>query len=522
VLVRDPITSPIHPQKQAVKRHFGSHPYFTRRPWNVVQAYIKHFAPHQDNVVLDPFGGSGVTAIEAIVLGKKAIHIDINPLANFICQQIAVAPIDFFALRREFVAIEDSCRRYIERLYSLTNEQLEQEPLNAWYPSGLLLPKNADARQIEELFTRRQLLALSRLYQQISNIEDSVLRDLIRFAFSATLNKCNLTYSTTHGRSEGRGNSGIMHTYRYWIPKNPVELNVWNEFNQKFRNLLRVKRETNQAIGQKYKRLKIIQASATQLTKFLDQESVDYIFTDPPYGSHIAYLDLSTMWNAWLGFEVRLEDKKLEVIEGGDLDKSRDDYAKLLQESLREMRQVLKWNSWLSIVFAHKDLSYWHVLIEAAQEAGFEYANTVVQESFQFSRHKRANPLSVLSEELILNFQKKQKSRRIRFNNSLENEPEFLMKQVEELLSLKEIGLTTEEIYNRLVPRLLEYGLLQNGWSTGLLGLNELLKNCFFYDESSSRWYKSMTAAQKSRRELDLIRANGQLALDFSHNTNEH
>ena len=263
-MVCNPITVPILPQKQSVRRHFGSHPYFTRRPWNVVQEYIKHFAPRQDDVVLDPFGGSGVTAIEALVLGRKGIHVDINPLANFICQQIAVAPIDLFAFQKEFVEIEESCRWYIENLYSLTDEQIEKESLIDWYPKGLSLPKTADANNIEELFTKRQLLALSRLYQQILNIEDIVLRDLMRFVFSATLNKCNRTYSTTQGRSEGRGNSGIMHTYRYWIPKNPVELNVWNEFNQKFKNLLKVKRETNQVIGKKYERLKVIPKSATQ------------------------------------------------------------------------------------------------------------------------------------------------------------------------------------------------------------------------------------------------------------------
>lgn len=105
----------VPPKKQSVRRHFGSHPYFTRRPWNVVQAYIKHFAPDKESVVLDPFGGSGVTAIEAVVLGRRGIHVDINPLANFICQQIAVAPVDLNALRREFVVIEETCRASIER-----------------------------------------------------------------------------------------------------------------------------------------------------------------------------------------------------------------------------------------------------------------------------------------------------------------------------------------------------------------------------------------------------------------------
>ncbi|MBI5304290.1 MAG: hypothetical protein HY868_19310 [Chloroflexi bacterium] len=514
-MVKNPITDPVHPRKQSVRRHFGSHPYFTRRPWNVVQAYIKHFAPNRDDVVLDPFGGSGVTAIEAVVLGRKAIHVDLNPLANFICQQVAVAPVDLNALRREFIAVEEACRPNLERLYTLSPEELAREPLDAWYPRGWSLPKNADARTVEELFTRRQLIALSQLYRRICEIADPVLKDLMRFAFSATLNKCNLTYSTTKGRSEGRGNSGIMHTYRYWLPKEPVELNVWNEFSQKFKNLIAVKKETNQAIGQNYQRLQVIHASATQLTSVIEEESVDYIFTDPPYGSHIAYLDLSTMWNAWLGFDVVPEDKQLEAIEGGDLGKSRDDYATLLQSSLVEMHKALKSKSWLTIVFAHKDLSYWSVLIDAAQNAGFEYANTVVQESFQFSRHKRANPLSVLAGELILNLQKKPKPRRIKFDNNGADKREMVTGFVHELLGARQEGLTTEDVYNQLVPRLLERGLFQVGQKTGLLELDDFLKDSFYFEESSSRWYLSQSAAKKGKKILDLMRTQGQFALDF-------
>ncbi len=71
----DPISGPIDPKKQGTLRHWGSHPYFTRRAWNVVQEYIKRFSQVGD-VVLDPFGGSGVTAVEALVLKRKAIYSD--------------------------------------------------------------------------------------------------------------------------------------------------------------------------------------------------------------------------------------------------------------------------------------------------------------------------------------------------------------------------------------------------------------------------------------------------------------
>ena len=73
-----PIAEPIPPKKQGKHRHWGSHPYFTRQAWNVVQEYIKCFSQIND-IVLNPFGGSGVKAIEALVLHRRAIHCDIKP-----------------------------------------------------------------------------------------------------------------------------------------------------------------------------------------------------------------------------------------------------------------------------------------------------------------------------------------------------------------------------------------------------------------------------------------------------------
>jgi DNA modification methylase len=74
-----PITSPIRADRQGAKRHYGVHPYFTRRPYNVVRDYVLHYSRERD-VVLDPFGGSGVTAIEAFLENRVGIQNDINPL----------------------------------------------------------------------------------------------------------------------------------------------------------------------------------------------------------------------------------------------------------------------------------------------------------------------------------------------------------------------------------------------------------------------------------------------------------
>src|SRR5881397_2038121 len=83
-----PISESIPAARQTDARHYGVHPYFTRRPANVVRAYIERYSRSSD-VVLDPFGGTGVTAIEAFLLGRHAIQNDLNPFANFIAQNIA-------------------------------------------------------------------------------------------------------------------------------------------------------------------------------------------------------------------------------------------------------------------------------------------------------------------------------------------------------------------------------------------------------------------------------------------------
>src|SRR2546422_10583731 len=83
-----PILEAIPAARQDDARHYGVHPYFTRRPANVVRAYIERFSREGDTVV-DPFGGTGVTAIEAFLLGRNAIHNDLNPFANFIARCIA-------------------------------------------------------------------------------------------------------------------------------------------------------------------------------------------------------------------------------------------------------------------------------------------------------------------------------------------------------------------------------------------------------------------------------------------------
>src|SRR5207237_4998182 len=111
-----PIVEAIPAARQEEARHYGVHPYFTRRPANVVRAYVERYSRVGD-VVLDPFGGTGVTAIEAFLLGRRAIHNDLNPFANFIAQNIANTTLSSTVpLRTAFARIEEECEEDVAKI----------------------------------------------------------------------------------------------------------------------------------------------------------------------------------------------------------------------------------------------------------------------------------------------------------------------------------------------------------------------------------------------------------------------
>lgn len=386
-----PISGPVIADKQGAKRHYGVHPYFTKRSWSVVQNYISTYTAPGD-IVLDPFGGAGVTAVEALVLDRRAIHVDISPFANFIADSVAIGPVDLEGLTAAFRGVEEACKSRLAAIATLPQGDPQFSKIPYWYPRDYPLPNNSDARYVHELFTPRQLLGLALLRDCITNEPDKLYRQMLMFAFSGTLAKVNRTFVSASGRKESRGGSTIFSIYRYHVPKQPVELEVWEQFEMRFRSLFRAKHETNSLVGTKYtpETFQVLQASATDLRDRVAPESVDYIFTDPPYGGHIAYLDLSTMWQAWLQLDVPPGDRHLEVIEGGDLKKSKQEYMDLLGQSIAEMFRVLKQDRWLSIVFSHKDPAYWDAIVGACERAGFNYVNTAVQPiQVIWSMHKK-------------------------------------------------------------------------------------------------------------------------------------
>jgi 16S rRNA G966 N2-methylase RsmD len=492
--INRPLLEEIPVKKRAAKRHFGVHGYFTKQTWNVVAEYVKNYSKPGD-LVLDPFGGSGITAIEAMMNDRRAIHVDLNPMSVFMVSAL-VSPVK----HSDFIEAFDRVKTAYEKNEPITETEIEKALEKYPYPVGFGLPKGSDVQMIEDLFTKKQLAQLAYLKYCIKKEKGNNVRNSLLLAFSSTINKINRTYHNSKAASENAGDSGPMRYYRYRIAPQIVDLPLIPTFEKKFSAVLNAKKEIESKINPTTIDNCVVRKDTATNLKWIKKESVDYIYTDPPYGKKIPYLDLSVMWNAWLDNEVTKEDFEMEAIEGGEHKKSKESYNSLMADSIKEMYRVLKFDRWLSFVFAHKDPEFWHLIIETAEQCGFEYVGAVPQKNGQTSFKKRQNPFTVLSGQLIINFRKVRNPKAIMKANLGMDIAEIVMETIEGIIA-KNNGATLEQIDDELIIKGLELGfldLLKKKYSD----LTPILLDKFDYNETTEIF--SIKSDTKFRTHLDV------------------
>lgn len=186
----------------------------------------------------------------------------------------------------------------------------------------------------------------------------------------------------------------------YWIPRERFEVNVWRCFDNRFRKVLRGKREVFAQLRKGYAEAETYEdltqgrnvfvrtQSATDLSNLPD-ECVDYIFADPPHGDRIPYLELSLMWMPWLRMTTDF-DAEIVVSDAKRRNKNIEDYCTRLALAFSEMYRVPKRGKCLSVAFNSWDDAAWDAFLSSWSELGFEVvdvtpirysAHSVIQDS---------------------------------------------------------------------------------------------------------------------------------------------
>ena len=486
-----PILNPIsEPIKGKFPERYKLHQYWSRKPWYVVRQYIEHFTKESD-AILDPFVGSGITACEALIARRKIIATDLNPIATLITKITCLSPVDLNNFRKTFWEIEKNVSKEIYPLYEtkcpvcnkkaviinaiwkkssissiffscdfcrskklkeVDNEdkekirEIEGKEVPFWYPKDVRMPKDADVKTLGQLFTKRNLISLSIIYNEIQRLEEGELKEIMKLVFSSILVRTSkLIFINNYRLNKGVNPAGVWGEKRFWVPDEYVENNVLYYFRARLSKVIKAKKETNALIGNYFEEGNTFEMgtqSATDLSN-IPSDSIDYCFTDPPYGGSIQYLDLSTLWNAWLQFDV---DYANEIIVKND---SVTRYKEMLTKAFNEIYRVLKSDKFMSVTFHSSNISVWSALISACQDAGFELVNIVPQTPIKRT-HNQIELKGTVKTDLIATFKKPHQKFMLQQEEGIINIRDIVFTEARSLLEKVHIA-TTAEIYDAII-----------------------------------------------------------------------
>ena len=378
------------------------------------------------------------------------------------------------------------------------------EGAEAW---GLLWrPYHKGVETVADFFTKRNLWALLALKDAIERLEcDDNVRSFMLGGVTAILHKASRLMGY---RDDGVGR--VM-TGTYWIPQYIKDINVWRYFSEWQQDATRHLNEKNAELRDERLDVVISTQSATDLSK-IPSESVDYIFTDPPYSWKVQFGEANFLWEGFLGMNTDWLEG--EIIVNEFRGRSEVDWANLMRRVLAECFRVLKPGRWMSLCYHDSSEGTWGVIQDLVAEAGFS-SDQSTEVLFIDSDQKSIKQITsdkATKRDLVLNFRKpKPGDARVAHVSIPAGADSKTFREVghsiiREYLTVHP-GTTKDRIYDELVSRMVRRGEMEAHNFDGLLSV---IAEEVGEAGVSGRWYLKETADQIDSAEQD--KENGAAA----------
>jgi len=228
-------------------------------------------------------------------------------------------------------------------------------------------------------YTSRNLLVLHDAWESTTN-------NIIKWAISAILNYVNRKQSYTGG---GGGMPGVLYIASLVQEKNFIDV-----LERKLKSFLKVLPQLSKI---KSRNLCSIQSTST-ISHTIKNNSIDYIFVDPPFGSNIMYSEGSFLWETQLSLWM---NQKPEAIESKHQKKQIDDYRMLMTSCFIELYTVLKPGHWMTVEFSNTKASVWNSIQTALSDSGFVVANVSALDKKQGGFKAVRTPTAVKQDLVI-------------------------------------------------------------------------------------------------------------------------
>lgn len=475
---------------------FNAHSYWTKQPIDTINFFITKYS-NKNDIVLDPFCGSGMTGVSAIKTGRRFVLSDISPT----CLHISKGYTTKFDIENIDKKIDDlliglndyyktqcsNCGKDAIIKYTILKNELEKnrkieidkicytcscsknkilkEPTNEditkleikgfenyFYPQDVFFgqePKRNYKKgiyKVFQLYSNRNMTVLAILWNRINQIKEENFKTLCRFAFTSILFNCSLLskYNSKYENTQIK-----MGTY--YIPKKIKDNNVVDSFKRKIKVIINSNKEIfddDNSVSDG----KILFQDATKLEK-LEDDSIDYIYTDPPYSDVLNYAELNLVYESWLEEKT---NRELEMIVSKAENKSIIDYEKMFSEFLRNSYRVLKENSYITIIFHNANLNHWKSFQSALNNSEFEPVINDVPDRL-ISNSKTSSQINTTKKsQCFLAFtMKKVKKKKTNLLKKLSSKDyEILINKIKE--EAKENGyLTSSDIYDYIINKLM-------------------------------------------------------------------
>jgi DNA modification methylase len=252
------------------------HPYPAKLLPQIAHFFLAagSFVKPQD-LVLDPFGGSGTVALETILSGRDALYADVNPLARLIS-----------AVKTNSIDIEEyrAALKRIKRRYRAYKRAARPAVVN-----------------IKLWYSPRAISALSKLRRAICSEAPNAVTELLWVTFSAVARKASLADA------------------RFSVPVRPnprrVKIRrrsrgIWTLFESQFAANVERFAELSQA-SQLLGKSQCIGEDARFLAKVGDT-TIGLIITSPPYAGAQKYVRATSLSLGWLDLAKVSELRHLE------------------------------------------------------------------------------------------------------------------------------------------------------------------------------------------------------------------
>lgn len=476
------------------KDRYEMHKYWGKKPSKDLKALIEKYTKEGDTI-LDPFSGYGVFCCEAFILNRNVISNDLNPMANFINKQLLNKNINIKKLEGEWINIRNQISEYINLWYNFKAEDGDVQLINIlrdekdkplkgrykskvskktvevtfsdeevanylafekgqiiddWYPVDPLIENSRISAKkgmvVADLFPKRALACHAKLLALIELLSSGNEKELLKVTFTANLANCSKLVPPI--KSRGDMSQGAWMT-GFYIGSTYLENNVLSYFENRLKKTIKGKTNylecfTKNLFSNKFDiNYNITQFDAKSLG--IPSKSIDYIFTDPPYGDAVPYFEQSILWNSWLKL-VPDYDNEIVISDSKMRDKGIDNFESNIYVAFSEIRRVLKDKGYFSLTYHSLSGLEWKSITNACINNGFEMVDFtwLIQKTFT---PRQINRSKSIKGDVLVTF-RKNSEKEIIYLNDLEVEELFI-----ELINnwLIKKSLDTNEIFMRIM-----------------------------------------------------------------------